>query len=85
MIVGASDVIDGYIDIKTPKLSEEAQSDTRVAPGVPEEGDLLFTRAKPVGEVGMVPAGSRVSIDRHLVLLKPNRQRVLGEFLRLHL
>ncbi|WP_327171674.1 restriction endonuclease subunit S [Streptomyces sp. NBC_01336] len=51
------------------------------ARGIPEAGDLILTREAPVGQAGMIPAGTLVCLRQRTVLLKPDRRAVDGRFL----
>ena len=49
--------------------------------GVPEPGDVIFTREAPAGEACLVPKGQRVCLGQRTVLMKPRENEYLGEFL----
>jgi type I restriction enzyme, S subunit len=49
--------------------------------GLPEIGDVIFTREAPAGEACLVPDGLSVCLGQRTVLLKPNQQRLNAQFL----
>lgn len=49
--------------------------------GLPEAGDVVFTREAPAGEACLVPDGIKVCLGQRTVLMKPNRSRLNAQFL----
>jgi type I restriction enzyme, S subunit len=49
--------------------------------GIPEPGDVIFTREAPAGEACIVPEGLTVCLGQRTVLMKPNKKRLNSEFL----
>ena len=49
--------------------------------GVPQVGDVIFTREAPAGEACLVPEGRRVCLGQRTVLLKPRPTRYDAAFL----
>jgi type I restriction enzyme S subunit len=49
--------------------------------GLPEVGDVVFTREAPAGEACLVPDGIKVCLGQRTVLMKPNRGRLNAQFL----
>jgi len=49
--------------------------------GVPEVGDVIFTREAPAGEACLVPEAMRICLGQRTVLMKPNRQRLDAQYL----
>jgi type I restriction enzyme, S subunit len=49
--------------------------------GMPEPGDVIFTREAPSGEACIIPQGLSVCLGQRTVLMKPNKQRLRSEFL----
>ncbi len=49
--------------------------------GVPEAGDVIFTREAPAGEACVIPPGARVCLGQRTVLLKPTRDKYSPKFL----
>lgn len=49
--------------------------------GVPQPGDVIFTREAPAGEACLVPEGMQVCLGQRTVLMKPMRRRLNSQFL----
>lgn len=49
----------------------------------PREGDLIFAREAPAGNVGVVPPNLRVCLGQRTVLIRPRRSVFVPEFLAL--
>jgi type I restriction enzyme S subunit len=47
----------------------------------PQEGDILFSYETRLGEVAMMPSGITACLGRRMGLLRPNRNKVLSEYL----
>jgi len=47
----------------------------------PEEGDILFSYETRLGEVAMMPAGVTACLGRRMGLLRPDRTKILPEYL----
>ncbi|MFH4428755.1 restriction endonuclease subunit S [Vibrio alginolyticus] len=47
----------------------------------PEEGDILFSYETRLGEVAMMPAGITACLGRRMGLLRPDRTKILPEYL----
>jgi type I restriction enzyme S subunit len=80
-LVTATNVSDGEIDFT---LGEQFVSDgvyvEWMRRGLPEVGDVLLTTEAPLGEVAMI-SNPRVALAQRIILLKPDRRRVVPEFL----
>lgn len=53
--------------------------------GTPEDGDLIFAREAPAGNVALVTKGEKVCMGQRTVLIRPNTQYVVPEFLTYYL
>lgn len=53
--------------------------------GTPEDGDLIFAREAPAGNVVLVTKGEKVCMGQRTVLIRPNTQYVVPEFLTYYL
>jgi type I restriction enzyme S subunit len=49
--------------------------------GLPEAGDVIFTREAPAGEACEVPEGMKFCLGQRTVLMKTNKQRLNSQFL----
>lgn len=65
----------------TPKIAFENWT----ARAVPAAGDVMFTREAPAGESCCVPKNKNVCLGQRMVLLRPNLEILLGEFLNFFL
>ena len=72
---------DGRIDPSRLSFVSEEEYRLRVKRAEPAPGDLLFSREAPVGNVGVVPEGFRCCQGQRVVLLRPDREKILPEFL----
>jgi type I restriction enzyme, S subunit len=84
-LITATNVSDGTIDLSLGEqfVSEETYS-LWMRRGFPESGDVLLTTEAPLGEVAPI-TDPRVALAQRIILLKPNRARVLPDFLRIAL
>ncbi|NWN89932.1 restriction endonuclease subunit S [Marinobacter adhaerens] len=76
-----SSLIKGALDLsQSAHLSEEdfKQWTKRVTP---EPGDILFSYETRLGEAAMMPTGIRACLGRRMGLLRPDRTRVIPEYL----
>jgi type I restriction enzyme S subunit len=80
-LVTATNVSDGEIDLQLGEqfVTEETYS-AWMRRGFPEAGDVLLTTEAPLGNVAMIN-DPRVALAQRIILLKPDRARVLPEFL----
>ena len=70
----------GRLDISAPSYTDEETYFNRIKRAAPTEGDLIFTREAPMGEICMVPAGLRCCLGQRQVLLRP-QNNVDGRYL----
>lgn len=47
----------------------------------PQPGDLILAREAPVGNVAIIPKGLKVCLGQRTVLIRPDRKKVLPEYL----
>jgi type I restriction enzyme S subunit len=76
-----SSLENGQLDLsKSARLSEEQFSiwTRRVQP---QEGDLLFSYETRLGEAALMPADVKACLGRRMGLLRPDRSKVLPEYL----
>ncbi|MBR4290862.1 MAG: restriction endonuclease subunit S [Oscillospiraceae bacterium] len=89
----AQDQGEGYPLIRTPNIGKgrlilegvhrvsESVYKQRIARGVPQDGDLIFAREAPAGNVAIVKNGDKVCLGQRTVLLRPNKEKVVPEYL----
>ncbi|WP_135604194.1 restriction endonuclease subunit S [Methanococcoides sp. NM1] len=53
--------------------------------GIPQYGDVFFTREAPAGETCMVPLGEKHCMGQRMVLLKPDKNYVNSQYLAIYL
>jgi type I restriction enzyme S subunit len=49
--------------------------------GIPQHGDLFFTREAPAGEICLVPEGRLLCMGQRLMQIKPGKQLVNSQFI----
>lgn len=52
---------------------------------VPQEGDLIFAREAPAGNVALISAGQQVCLGQRTVLIRPDKNRVDPAYLTFYL
>jgi type I restriction enzyme S subunit len=72
---------DGELDLSSRFFTTEEEYRQRVAREEPLPGDIIFSREAPVGEAAIIPEGTRLSLGQRTMLFRPDRDRVLPEFL----
>ena len=79
--IRTTDIQDGVIDFKKAnKISEETYREWTKR-REPKEGDLIFCREAPVGEVGRLRKGERAALGQRTVLLCPDKQKIDSRYL----
>jgi type I restriction enzyme S subunit len=76
-----SSLVNGQLDLaKSARLSDEqfVKWTRRVTP---QEGDVLFSYETRLGEAALMPPNVKACLGRRMGLLRPNRDRVLPEYL----
>ena len=74
-------LVNGQIDTSRLFYVDEEEYRARTKRVEPKEGDILFSREAPIGNVGIVPAGFRCCQGQRVVLLRPNNQLVAPRYL----
>jgi len=69
--------MDGSYPTDEPNFVEWTQR------GAPQEGDVFFTREAPAGEAALVPRREDLCLGQRMMYFRPNRSKVLPEFLLL--
>ena len=93
----AVDEGEGYPLIRTPnigkgrllldgvhRVSEQIYLD-RNARGTPQDGDLIFAREAPAGNVAVIKNGEKVCLGQRTVLIRPNPQKANPIYLAYYL
>lgn len=83
----------GYPLIRTPNIGKgrlildgvhrvsEKVYEERTQRGIPQDGDLIFAREAPAGNVALVTNGEKVCLGQRTVLIRPKQEEVNPEFL----
>ena len=79
--IRTTDIKNGYIDLQNAnKISKETYREwTKRMEPCP--GDLILSREAPVGEVGIVPKGTKVCLGQRTVLIRPDCEKVVPRYL----
>ena len=79
--IRTTDIKNGHIDIQNAnKVSKETYREwtKRMEP---RPGDLILSRETPVGEVGIIPKGTKVCLGQRTVLIRSDREKVSPRYL----
>lgn len=80
-VVRTTNVRDGMLLKEGMLFTDEAGYSKWTERAVPREGDLLFTREAPVGEVCLLPAGVSACLGQRMMLFRPNRALLDPQFM----
>ena len=84
---------DGYPSIRTPNLGRgeflldgvnRVSEDTYNAwtrRAIPKEKDIILAREAPIGNAAIIPKNLKVCLGQRTVLIRPNKKKVLPEYL----
>ena len=76
-----SNVKNGRLVFEDARYTDEASWKEWTARGIPQPGDVMFTREAPAGEACLVPEGVPLCIGQRMVHLRVNRSVIVGEWL----
>ncbi|WP_275100173.1 restriction endonuclease subunit S [Sedimenticola hydrogenitrophicus] len=71
----------GYFILENAKYVSEESYKEWVERAVPSEGDLIFAREAPVGNVAIIPKGLKVCHGQRTVLIRPDKTKVDSHYL----
>jgi len=80
-MIRTSDVGNGFINVETARYVSQAVYERRIQRGVPEENDIIITREAPLGEVGRIPANTKVCLGQRLIHYRPDPNKVNPRYL----
>lgn len=80
-LISPKDFIPNSIDFSKPKLISKAEHDDICKKCNPKVGDLLYSRIGTIGEVRKVPVNKIFNILHSIVLIRPNSEVALGDYL----
>lgn len=81
LVVRTANVKAGVLNLDGAHYTDEDSWREWTARGVPQPGDVIFTREAPAGEACLVPEGLPLCIGQRTVLLRPLRTKVRGEWI----
>lgn len=81
-LITAKNVRQGYIDPEPREFIAEEDYEPWMTRGIPENGDVLFTMEAPLGNVAEISTNERFALAQRIVALCPNRELLIGTFLR---
>lgn len=85
LVVRTNNVKKGCIDYEDIKTTDKNSFEAWTKRKLPEAGDIIFTREAPAGESCIIPKNIDVCLGQRTVLLIPNREQILPEFLSRYL
>ena len=81
LVVRTSNVRDGKLVLNSPSFTSEVEYKERIKRGIPEEGDIIFTREAPIGEACLIPSDLKLCLGQRMMLLRPDKFLLNGYFL----
>lgn len=80
--LSANNVRDGFIDFSREcYLGSESLYRNWMTRGDCKRGDIVFTMEAPMGNVAIIPDNEKYILSQRVVLLSPDRQQILPEYL----
>ncbi|MFH0256556.1 restriction endonuclease subunit S [Vibrio rumoiensis] len=80
IVLRNQNIKNGVLDLSAPSFTNEEDYLKRIKRADPKEGDIVFTREAPMGEVCMIPEGVKCCLGQRQVLLRP-KSDVNGQYL----
>ena len=77
-----SNVVDGKVNFSNCKWVSSEYYSSIVASRVPKRGDLLYTAVGSYGIPCLVDTDEQFCFQRHIAIIKPNRNQIIPEFLK---
>lgn len=81
-LITAKNVREGFINPEPREFIAEENYDGWMTRGIPQPGDVLFTMEAPLGNVAEITQTGRFALAQRLVALCPNRDILVGAFLK---
>ncbi|MCA8336986.1 restriction endonuclease subunit S [Burkholderia multivorans] len=81
IVIRNQNIKGGRLDLSSPSFTDALHFAHRIRRAKPREGDIVFTREAPMGEVCMIPRGLECCVGQRQVLLRPNSTMVDGRYL----
>lgn len=80
VVLRNQNIKNGFLDLSTPSFTNKDGYLNRIKRAIPEDGDLVFTREAPMGEVCRIPQDLKCCLGQRQVLLRP-KERLNGAYL----
>ncbi len=80
IVLRNQNIRNGVLDLSSPSFTNEEDYQKRIKRAIPQEGDIVFTREAPMGEVCLIPKGLKCCLGQRQVLLRPKKD-VSGEYI----
>lgn len=81
LVIRNFNVKNGRLDLSKASYTTEEDYKSRISREKPEPGDLVISREAPMGEVCMIPDGVECCLGQRMVLIKPNKLKIDGNYL----
>ncbi|WP_076848565.1 restriction endonuclease subunit S [Burkholderia pseudomallei] len=81
LVIRNQNIKGGRLDLSSPSFTDAEHFAHRIRRAKPREGDIVFTREAPMGEVCMIPKGLECCVGQRQVLLRPDPDVVDGRYL----
>jgi type I restriction enzyme S subunit len=85
LVVRTNNVKNGQLDFEEIKHTDINSYNEWTQRKKPEYGDIIFTREAPAGESCLIPKDLKLCLGQRMVLLIPNKEKVLPKFLSRYL
>ena len=80
-LIRTTDIRNGLIKLSGAKYIDQDTYDYWSRRCPPKEGDLIFTREAPMGEVGIVPENTTLCMGQRMMLLRPMQEYILNKYM----
>ncbi|EPL8093406.1 restriction endonuclease subunit S [Morganella morganii] len=85
LVIRTNNIKNGKIDFDDIKTTDNDSFREWTKRKIPEPGDIIFTREAPAGESCLIPEKLKICLGQRTVLLIPNKEKILPEFLSRYL
>jgi type I restriction enzyme S subunit len=80
-VVRTTAIKNGVLQLRGTYFTSESAFRSWTRRGLPEVGDVLFTREAPAGEACVVPSGMNLCLGQRTVLMKVDKEKINSDFL----
>ena len=81
IVLRSNNIRDGRLSLSNASYTDEPTYRLRTRRAVPVQGDIVITREAPMGELCMIPPRLKCCLGQRMVLLRPDKTKVVPEFL----